>query len=242
MNYKSLKNIRLDKILEPSYYHLGVLEPTIQFMKATPEMYARIGLPLEEKHIQKAVKQRQREFRAGRHAARAAIKKQMPDNIFVDRTPILVGASREPVFPDQISGSISHTNTLCLAACALKNEVPSIGIDIENNQNLDSHLLPAVYTHTEQARLKDSDSIPNILIFSIKESVFKCLFPFVKVYFDFLDVEITLHPETANSGQFQLELIGDNRSALQSKLPSLTFHGHYCFTEQTVFSLCLFTS
>lgn len=241
LNCNSQKNIKLDNILEPWCHHIETVGPTIQFIKATPEMYARVGLPLEEKYIQNAVKQRQREFRAGRHAARAAINKQMPDNIFVDRTPIVVGTSREPVFPDQISGSISHTNTLCLAACALKNEVPSIGIDIENNQKLDNHLLPTVYTPDEQARLKESDTIPNILIFSIKESVFKCLFPYVKVYFDFLDAEITLQPETANSGQFQFELIGDNRSDLQSNLPDLTFHGHYCFNEQTVFSLCFFT-
>ncbi|MDV6253040.1 4'-phosphopantetheinyl transferase [Vibrio sp. EA2] len=212
----------------------------IQFVKATPEMYATTGLPLEEKLIQKSVKKRQEEFRAGRHAVRAAIAKLLPNQAFVDQTPILVGLSREPIFPDTISGSISHTDTLCLAACALKNDVPSIGIDVENNQKLGSQLLPAIYTHNEQVRLQESDVIPNILIFSIKESLFKCLFPFVQVYFDFLDAEITLHPETANSGQFQFELVGDNRSHLQSALPNLAFHGHYCFTEQSVFSLCFF--
>lgn len=204
-------------------------------------MYTRTGLPLEEKHVQKAVSKRQKEFTAGRHAARAAIAKLLPNQAFVDQIPILVGASREPIFPATISGSISHTDTLCLAACALKNDVPSIGIDIENNTKLDSHLFPTIYTHDEQLRLQKSDTIPNILIFSIKESLFKCLFPFVQVYFDFLDAEIRLQPETANSGQFQFELIGDNRSHLQSALPDLTFHGHYCFTEQSVFSLCFFS-
>ncbi|MFN1549838.1 4'-phosphopantetheinyl transferase family protein [Vibrio natriegens] len=241
MNKKSLKNIKLDEILSPNCFHFRTTSPLIQMVKATPDMYAKAGLPLEEEHIQKSVPKRQEEFRAGRHAARAAIRKLTSDNAFADQSPILVGASREPVFPNTVSGSISHTDSLCLAACAVKNDVPSIGIDVENNQNLAAHLLPAIYTPNEQHHLQKSDTIPNILIFSIKESLFKCLFPFVRVYFDFLDAEIALHPETENSGQFQFELIGDNRRDLQSALPDLTFHGYYCFTEQTVFSLCFFT-
>ena len=242
LNDKRLKNIQSGEILSPDCSHFVTDNPVIQFIKATPEMYATTGLAVEEKQVQKAVTKRQKEFRAGRHAARAAIAKLLPNNTFVDQIPILIGPSREPIFPDTISGSISHTDSLCLAACALKNDIPSIGIDIENNNKLDSHLFPTIYTPNEQHCLQKSDTIPNILIFSIKESIFKCLFPFVKVYFDFLDAEITLQPETANSGRFQFELIGDNRSHLQSALPDLTFHGHYCFTEQTVFSLCFFSA
>ncbi len=204
-------------------------------------MYSQQGLRLEEKQIQNAVNKRQQEFRAGRHAARSAIKKLMPDDPSVEQHAILIGASREPVFPAAISGSISHTDSVCLAACALKNDVASIGIDVENNRPLDKHLLSVVYTRSEQVWLTKTDTIPNILIFSIKESLFKCLFPFVQVYFDFLDAEITLQPDADNSGQFQFELIGDNRSDLQSGLPELVFHGHYCFTGQYVLSVCYFT-
>ncbi|MEX3072626.1 4'-phosphopantetheinyl transferase [Vibrio alginolyticus] len=241
MNCKKWKNIRLDTILEPSCCCVESNQPVIQLVKATPDMYSKYGLPLEEKYIQKAVNKRQQEFRAGRHAARVAFKKLIPNNVFADCLPILVGASREPVFPATISGSISHTDSICLAACALKVDVASIGIDVENNHPLDKHLFSVVYTRNEQAWLTETETIPNILIFSIKESLFKCLFPFVKVYFDFLDAEITLQPETDSSGQFQFELIGDNRSDLQSKLPELVFHGHYCFTEQYVLSLCYLT-
>ncbi len=242
LDCNNLKNSRLDKILDPSCDHVESHNPIIQFMKASPEMYSKVGLPLEEKHIQNAVSKRQQEFRAGRHAARAAIRKLFPSDNLLIHQPILVGSSREPIFPVTITGSISHTDSLCVAACALKSDVASLGIDIEHNHPLDNHHFPAVYTNNEQAWLAQAGSIPNILIFSIKESLFKCLFPFVKVYFDFLEAEITLQPETENSGQFQFELIGENRCFLQSALPNLAFQGYYCFSEQHVFSLCFYAS
>ncbi|MEI8599033.1 hypothetical protein P4S64_19770 [Vibrio sp. M60_M31a] len=86
--------------------------------------------------------------------------------------PFLVGASGEPVFLTLLAAVMSHTDSLCLAACAVKNDVPSIGIDVENNQNLAAHLLPAIYTANEQHHLQKSDTIPNVLIFSIKERVY----------------------------------------------------------------------
>ncbi len=242
LNCNNLKNIKLATLLDPSCDCVEPPIPLIQFVKATKEMYVQPGLLLEERLIKKAVKKRQQEFRAGRHAARAAIKKLMSHDAFAERQPILIGASREPIFPSAISGSISHTDSLCFAACALKSQVASIGIDIENNQPIEPRLFPVVYTQSEQIRLMETDNLPTILIFSIKESLFKCLFPFVKVYFDFLDAEIHLQAETENRGQFQIELIGNNHSDLQSALPNLEFHGHYWFSEQHVFSLCFYRS
>ncbi len=90
--------------------------------------------------------------------------------------------------------------------------------------------------------METSNTLPDTLIFSIKESLFKCLYPFVQVYFDFLDAQITLQPDAENTGQFHFELIGENRTLLQANLPNLSFHGRYCFTEQYVFSLCFFSS
>lgn len=233
-------NHKLDNILDPFCLHRESTSPKIHIVKATPDMYSNLGLPEEEQQIHKAVSKRQREFRAGRNSARAAIKKLAPDNTRLAHAAILIGKAREPLFPSSISGSISHTDSICLAACALKNEVASLGIDVENNTPLASHLFSAIYTQGEKALIEGSNSLPDTLVFSIKESLFKCLYPFVQVYFDFLDAQITLLPETESAGQFHFELIGDNRTSLQADLPNLPFHGRYCFSEEFVFSWCFF--
>ncbi|WP_342344096.1 4'-phosphopantetheinyl transferase family protein [Vibrio owensii] len=210
-------------------------------MKATADMYCQNGFPEEEKLIQKAVTKRQQEFRAGRHAARSAIKKLIPSTSNDANVTILSGNTREPLFPATISGSISHTDNICLAACALKSNIASLGIDIEANKPLASHLFATVYTRDEQQLLASTSNIPDTLIFSIKESLFKCCYPFVQMYFDFLDAQITLEPATEYSGQFRFELIGRNQAALREKLPNLGFHGYYSFDQQYVFSLCYFS-
>ncbi|PMO37342.1 vibriobactin synthase D [Vibrio sp. 10N.222.52.B12] len=237
-----LKNDKLVNILAPLCLHLESASPTVHIVKATPDMYDKVGLLEEEQQIHKAVKKRQREFRAGRQSAREAIKRLVSNDSELAQVPILSGKAREPLFPSLISGSISHTDSLCLAACALKSEVPSLGIDVENNTPLASHLFSSIYTQSEKALMETSNTLPDTLIFSIKESLFKCLYPFVQVYFDFLDAQITLQPDAENAGQFHFELIGENRTLLQANLPNLSFHGRYCFTEQYVFSLCFFSS
>ena len=236
-----LKKEAPDSPLAPFHLHLEGASPKVYIVQATPEMYSQVGLAEEEKHIQKAVEKRQREFRAGRHAARSAMQNLDLSKPNMTEMPILTGHFREPLFPSDISGSISHTDGICLAACAQKNEVASLGIDIESNTALAEHLFSSIYTRDEQALLNRTNDLPDTLIFSIKESIFKCCFPFVQVYFDFLDAQITLEPKNKHSGQFSFELIGRNQDALKAKLPNLSFHGHYCFDQQYVLSLCYFS-
>lgn len=236
-----LKNEAPDSSLAPFHLYLEGASPKVYIVQATPEMYSQLGLAEEEKHIQKAVAKRQCEFRAGRHAARSAMRNLDLSKPNLMEMPILTGHFREPLFPSDISGSISHTDGICLAACAQKNEVASLGIDIESNTVLTEHLFSSVYTRDEQALLNSTDDLPDTLIFSIKESVFKCCFPFVQMYFDFLDAQITIEPKNEYSGQFSFELIGHNQDVLKAKLPHLSFHGHYCFDQHYVFSLCYFS-
>jgi len=238
-----LKNAAPGDSLTPSLFRLNLegASSKIDIVQATPEMYCQVSLPEEEKYIQKAVAKRQREFRAGRHAARSAIQNLHRHKVDLAEIPILSGHSREPLFPSDISGSISHTDGICLAACAPKTEIASLGIDIESNTVLGDRLFSSVYTRDEQALLASNSDIPDTLIFSIKESVFKCCFPFVQVYFDFLDAQISLAPKNQHSGKFRFELIGRNQDTLKAKLPNLSFHGFYCFDQQYVFSMCYFS-
>ncbi|PNQ71783.1 4'-phosphopantetheinyl transferase [Vibrio agarivorans] len=232
-----LEKNNFDHIFSTLNQNLNQLKTGICLVKATTEMYQQLGFSQEEVLIANAVPKRQHEFRAGRHAARAAMRTLRPN--YID-APILIGSNREPLFPKNISGSISHTEELCLAACADKYHIASLGIDIERRVPLAEELKSVVYTHLEQQVLNQDTHLPSALIFSIKESVFKCFYPFVQVYFDFLDAQISLQPDDNTSGQFTVELIGANRDSLLAKLPPLEFQGHYIFNQDYVFSLCFF--
>lgn len=100
---------------------------------------------------------------------------------------------RAPVWPTGFAGSISHTNEIVMAAILpLSNGIQgSIGIDIEK-QELDKQAIDSLRNCFSIHELHLLGAIPfgMSLGFSAKESLFKCLNPIAKVFFDFLDVEI----------------------------------------------------
>lgn len=150
----------------------------------------------EEQLILDAVPKRRMEFRAGRICARNGLRK-----LGLQPVPILVGRNREPIWPSSISGSITHEKDICLCAVARKSDLPLLGIDLASDLALDKSLNNIVCTEKEIRTIQNwnitSDTIdPYKLVFSIKESIFKCLFPVVQKVFDFHDVEVVIDMET----------------------------------------------
>src|SRR5947207_7559339 len=74
---------------------------------------------------------RRREFAAGRACARLALERLGRSN-----GPVLRGSNREPVWPDGVVGSITHTAGYCAAAVTEASCVLGLGIDAEANQAL----------------------------------------------------------------------------------------------------------
>ena len=74
------------------------------------------------------------------------------------------------------------------AACA-------VGLDIEYSDDLDEPLLPMICRHEERERLGTGDIrlLLAKLHFSAKESVFKCLWPQIRRFVDFQEVEVHLN-------------------------------------------------
>lgn len=135
----------------------------------------RIGsypfFPGEEAHVAHAVQKRQDEFSAGRHSARAALA-----GIGVAPCKIGIGRFMQPLWPDHVTGSISHDRDMAVAVCLKKGEVESIGIDIH------SVISPSEYDEIETAVLsRDEISAvrknPSIwpLIFAAKEASIKAV-------------------------------------------------------------------
>jgi 4'-phosphopantetheinyl transferase EntD len=114
---------------------------------------------------------RLREFAAGRAAARGAM-------VLLDMVPVAMpmAADRAPVWPQGITGSITHTDTDCLAAVTQTKGV--LGIDMERDGRVTADLWPTVLHD-------DEDSTQATLIFAAKEAVYKAQYPLTGVLFDF---------------------------------------------------------
>lgn len=171
----------------------------------------QLGLTLPAT-LDRAVQKRKAEFLAGRYCARAALA-QHDGSAAVD---IGIGTNREPLWPPGFVGSITHTQGYASAIVARQAQVRALGLDSEawiDTQKVAS-VSPQILTprdsHGEQVHLFDSPSHYLTLVFSAKESLFKCLFPLVNRFFDFQAATISPLPSgSPSAGTFRFELLED---------------------------------
>jgi len=145
--------------------------------------------PEERLSIQNAVAKRQWEFGAGRFFARKALSK-----LGINNYPICKGAGGLPVWPDGIIGVISHSHNWCAVAVAKKDDLRSIGLDIETIDRVSMQIAKKVLTPVEMEWVYACDEEAQkrlALIFSAKETVFKCITPVYGKWLRFYDMVIT---------------------------------------------------
>lgn len=150
--------------------------------------------PEEQALIERAVDKRRREFAAGRLLARAVLAESR-----IAAGPLLPDPNRVPLWPEGMVGSITHCNTLCAVAVAPAAGWLGLGLDVEPAEPLEDRLLPMILREAEFARL---DALPPALrpiggrlVFSIKEAVYKAIYPSCRVFLDFQQVEIAFSGE-----------------------------------------------
>ena len=134
---------------------------------------------------------RRAHFLAGRHCAAEALRQLTPEG------PTVVGRSQRgvPVWPAGIVGSITHTEGYAAAAVARSSAVRGLGIDSEGIISAEQARSVSTYvswpSELAQAREAGLDRLQSLtLVFSAKESVFKCLYPLVGAMFYYHDVRI----------------------------------------------------
>lgn len=131
-----------------------------------------------------------RKRKADHLAGRIAAAHALPDHAVPG-----IGPSGEPLWPDGISGSISHSGT---RAIAVVTQHPAlIGIDCETilPENEALEIKDGIIDAQEEAVLSRSGypfALALTLVFSAKESLFKALFPKVKSYMGFDSARITM--------------------------------------------------
>jgi enterobactin synthetase component D len=103
--------------------------------------------------------------------------------------------SGAPVWPGGVTGSITHTDDFAAAAVASCADTASLGIDTERIMSSAQAGQVAGLVASERevaeackAGLSRLEAIT--LVFSAKESIFKCLHPITGRYFDFRDVRV----------------------------------------------------
>jgi enterobactin synthetase component D len=175
----------------------------LRFAPGDEERFAVIALPPQ---LDRAVPKRRLEFLAGRYCARVALGRLAPRWL---EEPIPVGADRAPVWPAGTVGAITHADGFAAAAVARSADARGLGLDSERivaAAAMDAVAAQAV-TREELgalARAGLSEAVLLTLVFSAKESLFKCLYPLVGRYFDFQDVAVVDVSE--GGGSFTAEL------------------------------------
>lgn len=173
---------------------LRTLLPNTLLIEAMPVGAASENLlyPDEFAVVAKAVEKRRREFAAGRICARKALVR-----LGRAACSIPVGAMREPIWPADVTASITHDGDHAMVGMASARDVRLLGIDLAIAKPLGPELRALVCSEDEMRSLtlfadSFSDNDPFKLVFSLKESIYKCLFPVVRKIFDFHDVRVNL--------------------------------------------------
>ncbi len=144
----------------------------------------------------RAVAKRRRELAFGRACARDALAE-----LGRAATAIPIVAGGPPGWPPGFTGSITHTDTHAAAAVVRSGEIRSLGIDLESLAHAarTPELLATVATPREHAEVPGVAGVADVahvaaLLFSAKESVYKCLYPGTGRFLDFHEVELVLDP------------------------------------------------
>lgn len=148
--------------------------------------------PAESTAILKAVPRRQREYAAGRIAAREAMIQ-----IGWPAGAIPSAPDRSPAWPQGVVGSITHSSQACIAIAGRRDQVHAMGIDLEEDRPVDPALWETICTPRE---LVDLASVPRsnrgrwmTRLFCAKEAFYKWQYPQTGRMLDFCDVRVTLN-------------------------------------------------
>ncbi len=183
----------------------------------TPPLY-----PVEAAAIQRAIPPRRHEFALGRACARAALRQ-----LGISESALPVGPNRAPVWPLGATGSISHCRDWAVAAAVVTTgRIKGIGVDVEVAGALDPELRNSVCTPEEFEWIRTGPEIHSTdwfkIMFSAKESVYKCVAPSSGEMPGFGDILIRID---SAAGEFQAQAARPLSESVQQLLGRL--HGRF---------------
>ncbi|MCQ4294879.1 4'-phosphopantetheinyl transferase superfamily protein [Pseudomonas stutzeri] len=188
-----------------------------------PEDFGRWEIP-----PQKGVSKRQTEFLAGRFCAREAL-------LTLTGAPFVppVGEDRAPQWPPSIVGSITHGAGWAGAVVGRRQQWDGLGLDIERllTPERADRLAGEILTPRElecYAPLSDIERAELVTrTFSLKESLFKALYPLVKRRFYFQDAAVvSFSPQGTARLRLLIDLSENWRNGAELDGQFATFDGY----------------
>ena len=184
-------------------------------------------LPEESHSLRRAVPKRVGEFAAGRICARRALAE-----FGIIDFPIRVADDRQPIWPQQMVGSITHTSGFCAAAIGEKKRFAGIGLDSEVVGHVGSDIWPTICVPRESEWLSSlrvsEQSAAAALLFSAKEAFYKCQYPLAGEWLDFHDLFIEAEQWGVSSCVFAVH---PNRRLAVAASARFPVKGRYLFHD-----------
>jgi 4'-phosphopantetheinyl transferase EntD len=186
-------------------------------------------LPAEAGSLGRAVPKRIQEFAAGRLCARRVLQV-----LGIEGYALGVAADRQPLWPQHIVGSITHTQGFCAAVAAERTLLAAIGLDSEIVGHVTRGLWPKICVEEELAWIA---ALPHTLqdravtvLFSAKEAFYKCQYPLVGEWLEFHDVAISVESDLhGEEGTFSVRATRAIDFSQRAALPML---GRYRFHQE----------
>ncbi len=126
------------------------------------------------------------------------------------RRPLLPDASGAPRWPAGVTGSVSHSGSLCVVVVATRERVRGVGVDVEPAEPLERELWPEICTGGERSWLEaQSESERGSWarwFFSAKEAVYKMQSPLTGTFLEFHDVTLRARHADLRAGLFTATL------------------------------------
>lgn len=186
----------------------------------------------EARHVRHAVPKRMQEFAAGRQCARRALA----EFGYADY-PLPMNSDRRPRWPASMVGSITHTTGICGAAVAERRRFRAIGLDMEMVGRVTREIWSTICMPEETDWLaslhEPEQSRCAALLFSARESFYKCQYNVTRKWLEFDDVSLLLPASIAASGSFALRPRSRTTSLAfdtNQLLARFEFHGNLVVT------------
>ncbi len=187
-----------DSIVDGIGKRLGALFPipVVSGVMAVSEHGAGL-FPDEKEQAASYGDKRLLEFASTRVLLRGLMK-----DLGVEAQPILSGKNREPLWPQGLVGSISHSGGVVLAALSESGHHMSLGVDLEMRAGLDPKLFAKILLPEEEALLAGMDETEAsrlaLLFFSAKEAFYKAQFPLTESFLGFHALQLGLPDSKSN--------------------------------------------
>ncbi len=206
---------------------LRLLAPGSEAMQFAVDEICLDTLPAAEaERVANAPPARRIQFAAGRAAARGALRK-LGKNV----ATIPVGSMREPLWPADTVGSITHTDRCAVAWVARRTDYAGLGVDVERVKRLPDRAWSLILSPYELFWTKSwaDRQLAATALFSVKESIYKAVFPTVRRFVDFDEVELAFDRRGDR-------LIAHPATRLSAELDGMQLHADFTINGESVTS------